>query len=101
MPTIQPKNKCDPVVVAAIQAVVPGFIHTCTRSTHKAEIVRGSQIDGYCISVNGKTTDLLPSGIYQVCNRMKTQVIDRKLDNNSSVRTTKIDSNMTTEEVGA
>ena len=103
MPTIPAKNKCKPFVLAAIQVAVPGFIHSCTHSDHKAEIVCGSLIDDYCIAVNGKTTNLLPSGMYQICNRMKYHVIKRKLKKNSSVRTTKIDSNnnTTTEEVHA
>ena len=103
MPTIIPKNKCNPVVVAAIQVAVPGFTHICNCTSHKAVIVDGSWIDGYCTAVNGTKTNLLRTGQYQICHNLKYQVIKRKRKKNSSVRTTKIDSNnnTTTEEVHA
>ena len=91
------------VVTKAIQKAVPGFTHTCGTSRNNAVYVCGSQIDGYCMAVNGTTTDLLPTGQYKLCHQLAVNVIKRKLDNNSSVRTTKIDSNnnTTTEEVHA
>ena len=91
------------VVTKAIQKAVPGFTHTCGTSRNNAVYVRGSQIDGYCMAVNGTTTDLLPTGQYKLCHQLAVNVIKRKLDNNSSVRTTKIDSNniTATEEVHA
>ena len=76
MPTITPKNKCNPVVVAAIQAVVLGFTHKCTCTSHKAVYAPGSLIDEYCIAVNGKKTNLLGTGQYKICHRIKNQVID-------------------------
>ena len=87
MPTITPKNKCNPVVVAAIQAVVLGFTHKCTCTSHKAVYVPGSLIDEYCIAVNGKKTNLLGTGQYKICHRMKNQVIDDVLNKNLSLRT--------------
>ena len=78
MPTIPAKNKCKPFVVAAIKAAVPGFIHSCTRSTHKAVCVPGSLIDEYCMAVNGTKTNLLRTGQYQICHNLKYQVIKRK-----------------------
>ena len=103
MPTIPAKNKCQPVVLAAIKAAVPGFIHSCTRSTHKEVCVPGSLIDELCIAVNGKKTNLLGTGQYKICHNLAFNVIKRKLNKNLSVRTTKIDSNnnTTTEEVHA
>ena len=92
------------VVTKAIQKAFPGFIHTCSTSyRNNAVYVCGSQIDGYCMAVNGTTTDLLPTGQYKLCHQLAVNVIKRKLNKNSSVRTTKIDSNnnTTTEEVHA
>ena len=89
MPTIPARNKCNPVVLAAIKAAVPGFIHACTRSTHKAVYVPGSLLDEYCMAVNGTKTNLLCTGQYKICRNLKYHVIDETL-NNLSVRTTKI-----------
>ena len=88
--------------MAAIQAVVLGFTHKCTSTSHKEVYVPGSLFDEYCIAVNGKKTNLLGTGQYKICHRMKNQVIDETL-NNLSMRTTKIDSNnnTTTKEVHA
>ena len=98
----RPKNWCQIGIVKAIQDAVPGFTHKCTCTAHLAVYVRGSRLDEYCIEVNGRKTNLLPTGQYLICSRMKNQVIDDIL-NNSSVRTTKIysNNNMTTEEVHA
>ena len=70
----RPKNWCQIGIVKAIQAAVPGFIHSCTRTAHLAVYVRGSRLDEYCIEVNGRKTNLLPTGQYLICSRMKNQV---------------------------
>ena len=103
MPTIPARNKCNPVVVAAIQAVVLGFTHKCNCTLHKEVYVPGSLLDEYCMAVNGTKTNLLGTGQYQICHNLAFNVIKRKLNKNSSVRTTKIDSNnnTTTKEVHA
>ena len=62
MPTIPARNKCNPVVVAAIQAVVLGFTHKCTSTSHNEVYVPGSLIDEYCMAVNGTKTNLLRTG---------------------------------------
>ena len=97
------KNWCQTNVVEAIQKVVPGFNHSCTSTSHKAVYVPGSLLDEYCMAVNGTKTNLLRTGQYKICRNLKYHVIKRKLNKNSSVRTTKIDSNntTTTEEVHA
>ena len=104
MPTIPAKKKGKPIVLKAIKVAVPGFKHKCTCTSHKAVIVCTSRINKYCVAVNGTTTNLLATGQYSMCHQLAINVIKRKLDNNLSVRTTKIDSNnnnTTTEEVRA
>ena len=67
MPTIPARNKCNPVVVAAIQAVVLGFTHKCNCTLHKEVYsVRGSLLDEYCMAVNGTKTNLVPTGQYLI-----------------------------------
>ena len=70
------KNRCDPIVLNAIRAVIPGFNHSCTSTTHKAVFLCGSSIDEYCIAVNGTKTNLLPSGQYKICRNLKYHAID-------------------------
>ena len=73
------KNWCQTIVLKAIEAVVPGFEHSCTRGTcHKAVIVHGSTIDEYCTAVNGTSTKttLLPTGQYKICRNLKYHNID-------------------------
>ena len=69
------KNRCDPIVLNAIRAVIPGFNHSCTSTTHKAVFVCGSSIDEYCIAVNGTKTNLLPTGQYKICRSLKYHAI--------------------------
>ena len=70
------KNRCDPIVLNAIRAVIPGFNHSCTSTSHKAVFVCGSSIDEYCIAVNGTKTNLLPTGQYKICHSLKYHAID-------------------------
>ena len=99
----RPKNWCQIGIVKAIQDAVPGFTHKCTCTPHNAVYVPGSRLDEYCMAVNGTKTNLLCTGQYKICREMVVNVFDKTLNKNSSVRTTKIDSNnnMTTEEVHA
>ena len=74
------KNRCETVVLNAIEAVIPGFKHkhSCTRTCHKAVVVLGCSIDEYCTAINGTVTKttLLPTSQYKICRNLKYHDID-------------------------
>ena len=91
----RPKNWCQIGIVQAIKAAVPGFTHKCTCTAHLAVYVCGSRIDEYCKAVNGTKTNLLPTGQYLKCSRMKNEVIPDGLNQCSSIAKTMMENTRT------
>ena len=79
------KNRCQTIVLNAIEAAIPWFKHLCTRTSHKAVFVHGSMIDEYCTVVNGTSTKttLLPTGQYEICRNLKYHDIDTNTNTNN------------------
>ena len=76
---------CDPVVVKAIKAAIPGFYHSCASrsSRHKAKPVPLTVINEYCTAVNETITTLSGDHDYTICYVMKRLFI-KTSENNSA-----------------